>query len=145
MALWKPFRGNRANLDVVEKHDGYIYFCTDDGSLFFDFIDADGNLQRKQVSAYGEGAKPRFTTVTLLADNWTGDANPWSQAVELAALADDDRVELCPSAEQIVLLQEEEISLVAANDNSVLTIFAIGNKPSFDITMQILLTSVIFI
>lgn len=51
MALWKPFRGSRADLDSVEKHDGYVYFCTDDGSLFFDYTDADGNLQRKQISA----------------------------------------------------------------------------------------------
>jgi hypothetical protein len=51
MALWKPFRGNRADLDVVEKHDGYVYFCVDDGSLFFDYTDADGTLQRKQISA----------------------------------------------------------------------------------------------
>jgi hypothetical protein len=51
MALWKPFRGNRTGLDSVEKHDGYVYFCVDDGSLFFDYTDADGNLQRKQINA----------------------------------------------------------------------------------------------
>lgn len=51
MALWKPFRGNRAALDLVEKHDGYVYFCVDDGSLFFDHLDDDGNLQRKQINA----------------------------------------------------------------------------------------------
>lgn len=39
MALWKPFRGNRTKLDTVEKHDGYVYFCIDDGSLFFDYVD----------------------------------------------------------------------------------------------------------
>jgi hypothetical protein len=51
MALWKPFRGNRADLDAIEKHDGYVYFCIDDGSLFFDYVDADGTLQRKQINA----------------------------------------------------------------------------------------------
>lgn len=51
MALWKPFRGKRSDLDSVEKHDGWIYFTTDDGSLFFDFMDADGELQRKQITA----------------------------------------------------------------------------------------------
>ena len=51
MALWKPYRGSRADLDAVEKHDGYVYFCTDDGSLFFDYTDADDVLQRKQISA----------------------------------------------------------------------------------------------
>lgn len=50
MALWKPFRGKRSDLDSVEKHDGWIYFTTDDASLFFDYIDVDGNLQRKQIN-----------------------------------------------------------------------------------------------
>jgi hypothetical protein len=51
MALWKPFRGSRTALDAVDKHDGYVYFCVDDGSLFFDYVDSDGNLQRKQINA----------------------------------------------------------------------------------------------
>ena len=50
MALWKPFRGSRATLDTVAKHDGYVYFCTDDGSLHFDYVDENGNLQRKQIT-----------------------------------------------------------------------------------------------
>ena len=51
MALWKPFRGSRAALDAVEKHDGYVYWCTDDNTLHFDYADANGNLQRKQINA----------------------------------------------------------------------------------------------
>lgn len=51
MALWKPFRGNRADLDSVEKHDGYVYFCIDDATLFFDYADENGTLQRKQINA----------------------------------------------------------------------------------------------
>lgn len=51
MALWKPLMGNRTALDTVEKHAGYVYFCTDDGTLHFDFVDSDGTLQRKQISA----------------------------------------------------------------------------------------------
>ena len=51
MALWKPFLGTRTALDTVEKHPGYVYWCADDGSLHFDYTDADGNLQRKQINA----------------------------------------------------------------------------------------------
>ena len=51
MALFRAFRGSRASLDAVEKHDGYAYFCTDDGSFHIDFVDSDGNLQRKQINA----------------------------------------------------------------------------------------------
>lgn len=50
MALFKPFRGSRESLDMQELHDGYAYFCTDDGSFHIDYTDADGNLQRKQVN-----------------------------------------------------------------------------------------------
>ena len=50
MALFKPFRGTRAALDAQEMHDGYAYFCTDDGTFHIDYTDEDGNLQRKQIS-----------------------------------------------------------------------------------------------
>jgi hypothetical protein len=50
MALFKPFRGSRQSLDTQEKHDGYAYFCTDDGSFHIDYVDSDGNLQRKQIN-----------------------------------------------------------------------------------------------
>lgn len=51
MALFRPFRGNRSTLDSQELHDGYAYFCTDDGSFHIDCVDSDGNLQRKQINA----------------------------------------------------------------------------------------------
>ena len=51
MALFKPFMGSRAALDAQEKHAGYAYFCTDDGSFHIDYIDANGVLQRKQINA----------------------------------------------------------------------------------------------
>lgn len=51
MALFKPFRENRAALDSKEKHDGYAYFCTDDGTFHIDYMDENGELQRKQLNA----------------------------------------------------------------------------------------------
>lgn len=50
MALFKPLMGNRTSLDVLEKHAGYAYFCTDDGTFHIDYVDSDGNLQRKQIN-----------------------------------------------------------------------------------------------
>lgn len=51
MALFKPFRGNSADLNAVEKHDGYAYFCTDTGEFFIDYADSNGELHRKQINA----------------------------------------------------------------------------------------------
>ena len=82
MALWKPFRGNRNMLDAVEKHDGYVYFCIDDGSLFFDHLDSEGNLQRKQVSAKEAESLLGYSISTAL--NSSNSEIPTSQAVENA-------------------------------------------------------------
>ena len=51
MALFKPLKGTRTSLDSQPLHDGYAYFCIDDGSFHIDYTDADGNLQRKQLNA----------------------------------------------------------------------------------------------
>ena len=69
MSLFKPFMGTRANLDAVEKHAGYAYFCTDDGSFHIDYIDAEGVLQRKQINAKEAEALIGYSIVTALADS----------------------------------------------------------------------------
>lgn len=50
MALFKPMMGNSSVLDLQEKQAGYAWFCVDDGSFHIDYVDADGNLQRKQIN-----------------------------------------------------------------------------------------------
>lgn len=50
MALFKPMMGNSSVLDLQAKQDGYAWFCTDDGSFHIDYVDSDGNLQRKQIN-----------------------------------------------------------------------------------------------
>lgn len=50
MALFKPMMGNSSVLDLQAKQAGYAWFCTDDGSFHIDYVDAEGNLQRKQIN-----------------------------------------------------------------------------------------------
>lgn len=70
MALFKPLKGTRASLDSQPLHEGYAYFCTDDGSFHIDFLDADGNLQRKQLNAK-DAETIMGTSLTELQSNWT--------------------------------------------------------------------------
>ena len=78
MALWKLFRGNHTALDTVEKHDGYVYFC-DDGSLHFDYTDANGVLHRKQINAKEAEALTGYSIETLI--NSSDVEIPTSKAV----------------------------------------------------------------
>lgn len=86
---------------------------------------------------------PKFTTVTMLAADWSGDANPWSQVVSVNGVTANSKVDLQPTAIQIVELQNDEITLMLQNDNGIITAWAIGNKPTEDYTMDVLITEVV--
>lgn len=68
MALWKPFRGTSAALADVPKTDGHAYFCTDDGSLFFDYKDENNELHRKQINETLIKNKPTVNGVELVGN-----------------------------------------------------------------------------
>lgn len=45
------------------------------------------------------------------------------------------KVDLQPTSEQLVWLQDEEISLVTKNENRDITVYAIGYQPTADFTI----------
>ena len=111
MSLFKPFMGNRANLDAVEKHAGHAYFCTNDGSFHIDYTDADGNLQRKQINANEAEKILGYDIVTVL--NSSDTELPTSKAIfdALEAL----KAEL--TTQSVVILAEAQKSIApAVND-----------------------------
>ena len=90
---------------------------------------------------------PRITTITLRASNWTGNSNPWSQVVNITADANigiSSKLDPQPTAQQIVSMQNEEISIMLSNECGHVVAYAIGNKPTVDYTMQALITEVAF-
>lgn len=91
---------------------------------------------------------PRITTITLKSVNWIGNSNPWSQVVDIAADANigaSSKLDPQPTAQQIVSMQNEETSIMLSNDSGYVVAYAIGNKPTVDYTMQVLITEVAFI
>lgn len=138
MALFKPMMGNRTALDSQPKQAGYAWFCTDDGTFHIDYIDSEGNVQRKQI----QSVTSKSTIVELLAENWTGDTNPWSQIVAINGVTANSKVDLQPTALQIISLQDAEIALMTENNSGTITVYALGNKPTEDYTMQVLISEV---
>ena len=87
---------------------------------------------------------PIVTSVDLPASGWTG-SNPYSQTVDVPSASSMSMITLQPSAHQIVALQDEEISMTVENDgNGVITFYAINGIPTFDMTMQILISAVAY-
>ena len=119
---------NRSNVHTLDWH-GKAWFSGD--------IRVGGTNYEQGTSLI-----PLSTTVTLKADSWTGDSNPWSQRVKINGVKIFSKVDLQPTAMQIVELQNEDIMFMIENDFGTTTAWAIGNKPTKDYDMQVLITGV---
>ena len=82
------------------------------------------------------------TYVTLLAKNWVGDASPYSQVVTIPNITPYSKVDLLPSVEQLAIFHNKDVAFVTENEDGVVTVYAIGDKPILDYTMQVQITEV---
>lgn len=87
-----------------------------------------------QVAVIGE--------VTLLASRWTSSGNLHSQVVTLSGVTPNSQVDLTPSVEQLVVFYEKDLAFVTENEDGVVTVYAIGQKPTNDYTIQVTITEV---
>lgn len=88
---------------------------------------------------------PRMATISLEAADWTGDATPYYQVVNIPSVTTASKIDLQPTASQIVALQNEDIALMAENSNGIVTIYSFGGKLSIDMEMQVLITEVSYV
>lgn len=107
------------------------------------------NIMYEIVDEYArinlENYIPKFTTITLFASKWIGDSNPYSQEITVNNITENSKLDLQPTATQIVELQDKEITLMLQNNNGTVTAWAIGNKPTDDYTISLLIQEVLVI
>lgn len=84
----------------------------------------------------------RVADMTLLADGWDGDMSPYSQVVVIDGVTPYSQVDITPSAEQLNAFREKDIAFVTENEDGVVTVFCIGQKPLNDYVMQVTITEV---
>ena len=84
----------------------------------------------------------RIANINLFSANWIGDRSPYSQIVEIEGITEHSQVDLTPSVEQLVVFHEKDLGFVAENDDGIVTVYAIGQKPLDDYTMQVTITEV---
>lgn len=84
----------------------------------------------------------RIGVVNLPASAWVGENNLFSQVVAIEGVTENSQVDLTPSAEQLAIFYDKSLALVAENEDGVVTVYAIGQKPENDYTMQVTITEV---
>lgn len=80
--------------------------------------------------------------VSLLASAWVGDKNPYSQVVEIDGVTEHSQVDLTPSVEQLAIFHNKDLAFVTENEDGVVTVYAIGQKPENDYIIQVTITEV---
>ena len=87
--------------------------------------------------------KLRVTTISLPSSRWVGSDNLHSQVVSIAGVTPYSKVDLLPSVEQLAIFHDKDVAFVTENEDGVVTVYAIGDKPTQDYTMQAQITEVI--
>lgn len=87
-------------------------------------------------------ASARIANVDILANKWVGNASPYSQVVAVDGATENSQVDLTPSVEQLAIFYQKDLAFVTENDGGVVTVYAIGQKPANDYTIQVTITEV---
>lgn len=89
------------------------------------------------------GSAVLLRQLSLPAADWKGAVSPFFQSVELADLSVRSKVDLLPSFQQLEMFRQMELALTTQNDSGVLTVYAIGQCPREDLTLQAAITEVV--
>lgn len=103
-----------------------------------------GEAVRSQIKQAIEsgGSTATIGYVTLLSNKWVGDTSPYSQVVEIAGVTVNSQVDLTPSVNQLAVFYDKDLAFVTENEDGVVTVYAIGQKPQNDYTIQVTITEV---
>lgn len=88
------------------------------------------------------GTAARIGEVTLLANDWVGSENLYSQVVNINGVTENSQVDLTPSVDQLMVFYEKDLTFATKNEGGVVTVYAIGQKPINDYTIQVTITEV---
>ena len=94
-------------------------------------------------------ALARLGEVVLPASAWVEKTGYWenvdslyAQEVAIPNITPYTKVDLLPSAEQVAIFHNKDIAFLPENEGGVVTVYAIGDKPTMDYTMQVQMTEV---
>lgn len=106
---------------------------------------SDENIKdiKKKVDLLYAKSLVKTISIRLLASDWVKDGdNQYSQILSIADITPYSKIDLQPTAEQLANFHEKDITFVTENENKVVTVYCIGQKPQNDYVMQATITEV---
>lgn len=86
----------------------------------------------------------RIAYVDLPSANWQIDetTGAYYQDPEIEGVTENSQVDLTPSIEQLIAFYDKDLGFVTENDGGKVRVYAIGQKPLNDYTIQVTITEV---
>lgn len=97
---------------------------------------------KKYIDSVIAGPNVRIASVKLTASAWAGSGSLYSQVVSIDDITKNSQVDLTPSVEQLAIFYDKSLAFVAENEDGIVTVYAIGQKPENDYTIQVTVTEV---
>lgn len=122
-------------------------FPDTDNALIDCEYNRDSNEVLKEVLKFIDqgGTTPavaRIVDIFLSAEAWVEKDEYYSQVVSVEGATSRSQVDLTPSVEQLAIFHDKDLAFVTENVGGVVTVYAIGQKPTNDYTMQATVTEV---
>lgn len=96
-----------------------------------------------RINLFGAGGLiSKVAQVTLDASKWIGTSSPYSQVVSIAGVTKNSKIDLNPTVEQLNIFRTKDLAFVVGNNNGIITVYCIGQKPTNDYAMQVTITEV---
>lgn len=80
--------------------------------------------------------------VSLPANKWTGEGK-YEQLIEIDSVTPNSKIDIQVGADAMNSIISENYRLLIGNENRTVTAYAVGSKPSTDITIQLTITEII--
>lgn len=128
--------------------DGYTpvkgkdYFTPDEKEEFLKDIKERTEASIEKMISTLNKSKVKTTTISLKASAWVVDGYGCYQVVDVPDVTEHSMVDLQPTAEQLAIFHEKDVSFVTENEDGIITVYCIGIKPSNDYVMQATITEV---
>lgn len=131
--------------EYINTSNGDVYRCIDVSDGQYTWVI---NMSGKAVSTHNQDENAhtflqrKITTVSLPVENWTG-GTPWQQNVVISGTTGNSQININADTTLLSAVYNDAFSLVFGNNGGVITAYAIGNKPTSELTVQVTVQEVI--
>lgn len=102
----------------------------------------DGAMTQSASTSLINKATPKIKSITIPYASWTG-SGPYTQTVSISGVTSNSKIDLQADYQTMSTVVEGGFSVTMKNSNGTVTAYAVGAKPTVNLTLQAVVTETI--